>query len=150
MRAPIARFVTPARIVTLARFVTLARSVKSARFVNLAVLITGLLLLPFASLPVAAQAPKRPPNLQPVPEPPPPPKGFELDNALEPQITIIRRGTETVEEYRMGGRLYMMKVTPAGGGTPYFLVDNHGDGSFARQNSHDTGLRPPMWVIHSF
>ena len=144
MRAPIARFVKSAR------FVTSARSVKSARFVNLAVLITGLLLLPFASLPVAAQAPKRPPNLQPVPEPPPPPKGFELDNALEPQITIIRRGTETVEEYRLGGRLYMMKVTPASGGTPYFLVDNHGDGSFARQNSHDTGLRPPMWVIHRF
>ena len=144
MRAPIARFVTSGRFVESARFVA------SAGFVNLAALVFGLLLLPFASLPVAAQAPTRPPNLQPVPEPPPPPKGFELDNAMEPQVTIVRRGTETVEEYRMGGRLYMMKVTPAGGGTPYYLVDNHGDGSFARQNSHDTGLRPPMWVIHSF
>ncbi len=134
----------------IARFVMFARFVKSARFVNLPALIFGLLLLPFASLPVAAQTPARPPNLQPVPEPPPPPKGFELDNALEPQVTIVKRGTETVEEYRMGGRLYMMKVTPAGGGTPYYLVDNHGDGSFARQNSHDTGLRPPMWVIHRF
>jgi hypothetical protein len=121
------------------------------RFVNFAALLLGLSLLsfvPFAAQLVAAQT--RPPNLQPVPEPPPPPKGFELDNAMEPQVTIVRRGTETVEEYRLGGRLYMMKVTPAGGGTPYYLVDNNGDGTFARQNSHDTGLRPPMWVIHRF
>jgi hypothetical protein len=101
-----------------------------------------------AGVPVAAQT--RPPNLQPVPEPPPPPKGYELDSKLEPEVTIIRRGNETVEEYRMGGRLYMMKVTPAGGGTPYYLVDNNGDGKFARQEPHDTGLRPPMWLIHSF
>jgi hypothetical protein len=121
------------------------------RFVNIAALLFGLLLLPFLPLvaqPVSAQT--RPPNLQPVPEPPPPPKGFELDNAMEPQVTIVKRGAETVEEYRLGGRLYMMKVTPAGGGTPYYLVDNNGDGTFARQNSHDTGLRPPMWVIHRF
>ena len=100
--------------------------------------------------PATAQTRERPPNLQPVPEPPPPPKGFELDSALEPQISTVKRGEETVEEYRMGGRLYMMKVTPAGGGTPYYLVDHTGNGSFARQSSHDTGLRPPMWVIHSF
>ncbi len=100
--------------------------------------------------PAAAQTRERPPNLQPVPEPPPPPKGFELDSTLDPQVTIVKRGGETVEEYRMGGRLYMMKVTPEGGGTPYYLVDHTGNGSFARQTTHDTGLRPPMWVIHSF
>jgi len=105
-------------------------------------------LLLCLALPVVAQT--RPPNLQPVPEPPPPPKGFELDPALEPQVTITRRGTDTVEEYRIGGRLYMLKVTPAGGGTPYYLIDQQGDGKFARQNPHDSGLRPPMWVIHSF
>src|SRR5262245_33273791 len=111
-----------------------------------ATLLATLLLC--AALPVAAQ--NRPPNLQPVPEPPPPPRGFELDPALEPQITIRQRGQETVEEHRIGGRLYMIKVTPANGGTPYYLVDQQGDGKFTRQNPHDTGLRPPMWVIHSF
>ena len=49
-------------------------------------------------------------------EPPPPPPGFELDPALEPQVTILKRGTDTVEEYRIGGKLYMVKVTPAHGG----------------------------------
>jgi len=115
--------------------------------------LVAALLLCFAlpmSLPVAAQS-GRPPNLQPVPEPPPPPKGFELDPLLEPQVTVvIRPGGERVEEYRIGGKLYMMKVTPPGSNTPFYLIDQRGDGKFARQESHDSGLRPPMWLIHSF
>src|SRR5690606_26293301 len=38
---------------------------------------------------------------QPIPEPPPPPPGFELDPAAEPQVTIRKRGEDTVEEYRI-------------------------------------------------
>jgi hypothetical protein len=98
---------------------------------------------------VSAQAPSRPPNLQPVPEPPPPPPGMELDPSLEPQVTIIKRGIDTVEEYRIGGRLYMLKVIPPTG-RPYYLVDNLGNGVFTRQDSFDTGFRVPMWVIQSF
>lgn len=100
------------------------------------------------ALPVAAQAQKKP-ALQPVPEPPPPPPGLELDPALEPQVTIIKRGTDTVEEYRVAGKLYMIKVIPPSG-APYFLIDDRGDGKFSRQESFDTGIRPPMWVIHQF
>jgi hypothetical protein len=116
-----------------------------ARIAMIAVLVAGV-----AVPGIPAQAQTRPPNLQPVPEPPPPPKGYEFDGKQEPEVTVVKRGSETVEEYRMGGKLYMMKVTPAGGGTPYYLIDNTGDGTFTRQNSHDTGVRPPMWVIHSF
>ena len=105
------------------------------------------LLLLCAALPVAAQT--KPNNLQPIPEPPPPPPGYEPDPALEPQVTILKRGTDTVEEYRIGGRLYMVKVTPAGG-RPYYMIDHKGDGRFSRQDSLDTGVRPPMWVIHQF
>ena len=108
-------------------------------------LIIALLLA--AALPVAAQQGK--PQLQPLPEPPPPPPGYELDPALEPQVTILKRGTDTVEEYRIGGKLYMIKVTPPGG-KPYYLIDERGDGKFARQEAHDSGIRPPMWVIHQF
>lgn len=96
--------------------------------------------------PAAAQSPA---NARPIPEPPPPPPGFELDPALEPQVTIRKRGEDTVEEYRLGGKLYMLKVTPPGG-RPYYLIDEKGDGKFARQEAHDSGIRPPMWVIHSF
>src|SRR5690242_833564 len=69
--------------------------------------------------PVRPKTPAQPPaadrGLQPLPEPPPPPPGLELDATLEPQVTIQRRGTETIEEYRIQGRLYMVKVTPAHG-----------------------------------
>lgn len=86
---------------------------------------------------------------QPVPEPPPPPPGFELDPAMEPQVTILKRGEDSVEEYRIGGKLYMIKVTPPGG-RPYYLIDERGDGKFLRQEGPDSGVRPPMWVIHQF
>lgn len=88
-------------------------------------------------------------ELQPLPEPPPPPPGMELDPALEPQITIQRRGTETVEEFRIQGRLYMIKVTPAHG-VPYYLIDEGGQGEFIRRDGLDTRTRPPMWVIHQW
>jgi hypothetical protein len=102
-----------------------------------------------AALPAMAQTGARPPVLQPVPEPPPPPPGYELDPALEPQVTILKRGTDTVEEHRIGGRLYMIKVTPARG-APYYLVDHRGDGTFTRHDNFDSAIRPPMWVIYSF
>ena len=95
----------------------------------------------------AAAKPAADRELQPLPEPPPPPPGLELDPALEPQITIQRRGTETVEEFRIQGRLYMIKVTPAHG-VPYYLIDEGGQGEFIRRDSYDTRTRPPMWVIH--
>ena len=61
-----------------------------------------------------AQAPP-PPKLEPLPEAPPPPPEIANDPELEPQVTIIRRETETVEEYRVNGRLTMIKVTPRTG-----------------------------------
>ncbi|MBI2508604.1 MAG: DUF2782 domain-containing protein [Betaproteobacteria bacterium] len=96
------------------------------------------ILLLAVALPLAAQTQGRPSNLQPVPEPPPPPKGYEPDPALEPQVTILKRGADTVEEFRIGGKLYMIKVTPASGGT------------FTRQDNFNSGIRPPMWVIFQF
>jgi len=88
---------------------------------------------------------------QPIPEPPPPPPGYELDPAQEPQVTIRKRGEDTVEEFRINGKLYMMKVTPVGSTTPYYLIDHLGDGNFTRDDlSRGTGTRPPMWVIFSW
>ena len=102
-----------------------------------------------AAKPKVAAAPPAERKLQPLPEPPPPPPGLELDPSLEPQVTIQRRGTETVEEFRIRGRLYMVKVTPAHG-VPYYLIDENGRGDFAHRDNFDTGTRPPMWVIHQW
>lgn len=109
-------------------------------------LLAALLLA--AALPVAAQQSK-PPVLQPLPEPPPAPAGYEPDPALEPQVNVIIRPTETIEEYRLNGKIYMIKVTPKIG-KPYYLVDNVGNGKFVRHDDYDTGLRPPMWLFLQF
>lgn len=104
------------------------------------------LLFAVVALNVAAQ--NRLPKLEPLPEAPPPPPGV-LNEALEPQVTITKRGEDKVEEFRMEGKLYMMKVTPPHG-VPYYLVDNTGSGQWVRQDSKDAGLRVPMWVIGNF
>ncbi len=76
----------------------------------------------------------------------PPPPG-ETDQSLEPEVTIVDRGEELVEEYRINGRLYMIKVIPKKG-IPYFLVDSDGDGSFdVRRNELDEELLIPQWIL---
>jgi hypothetical protein len=98
-----------------------------------------------AGLPAIAQ--QRPADLQPLPEVPPPPP--MVDSAPEPQVTITRRGQDKVEEFRVNGRLYMMKVTPPRG-KPYYLIDNQGDGKWSRHEGVESGLRVPQWVITTF
>ena len=107
-----------------------------------------LLPLLFAILALSVAAQTRPPKLEPIPEPPPPPPGLQ-NEALEPQVTIVKRGEDKVEEFRISGKLYMMKVTPSHG-VPYYLLDHSGEGQWVRQDSKDAGLRVPMWVIGTF
>ncbi|MFV0371509.1 MAG: DUF2782 domain-containing protein [Azonexus sp.] len=103
-----------------------------------------LLALPFATL---AQQPG---DAQPLPAvPPPPPEMEPFDAALEPQVTIVRNEKETREEYRVNGKLYMVKVTPAVG-KPYYLVDRQGDGVMLESDTNPHPVRPPMWIIHSW
>ena len=105
-------------------------------------LLSGFTMTAFAQKQVPA-------NLEPL-QPPPAfdaaPDGAPDD---EPQVTITKQTEQTVEEYRAGGKLYMIKVTPKVG-APYYLVDEKGDGKFARQESLDSGIRPPRWIIHRF
>ena len=106
-----------------------------------------LLFALLAAVALNASAQSRPSNLQPLPEPPPPPRS--LEDPLEPQVTITKRGEDKVEEFRMNGKLYKVKVTPPHG-VPYYLVDDRGDGAFSRHDIQDSGLRVPMWVIGTF
>ena len=107
-----------------------------------------LLLLSVLSLSAFAAKPV-PANLEPLPEPPPLDVSSDASPDEEAQVTITKQTDQTIEEYRVGGKLYMIKVTPKHG-VPYYLVDERGDGKFARQDSLDSGFRPPRWVIHRF
>jgi hypothetical protein len=101
-----------------------------------------LLTLMLSGLAVAAPPTDRPPDLQPVPE-------GTLNSDEGPAVTIKPSSQGQVVEYRANGKLYMLKVIPKVG-KPYYLIDQRGDGQFARQDSLDSGLRPPMWVIKEF
>lgn len=108
---------------------------------------------PLAGL--AAEAPKRG-----APEPsaaaPPPPVSSETrsspapepETGLEPEITITTRGEVTYEEYRMHGKLYMIKITPKQG-KPYYLIDRDGSGQFRRSELEPT-ISIPNWIIKSW
>jgi hypothetical protein len=110
------------------------------------------LLVVAAAFEAAAQsAPRaRPPGTVPLDEPPPPPPLVETDPALEPQVTVRTEGEQTIQEYRIRGKLYMQRVTPKHG-RPYILIDHKGDGTFTKQdNTLDTGNRVPQWVLLEF
>jgi hypothetical protein len=88
--------------------------------------------------------------------PPPPPETYDplsvpdLPGAEypEPEVTITTKGTEIHEEYRVNGRLYMIKVIPAKG-KPYYLIDHEGSGQF-RRSDFEPRIAIPMWVIKRF
>jgi Protein of unknown function (DUF2782) len=112
---------------------------------NDAILILSLLLISSST----AWA-TEPPKLEPLPPPPVFDAGPDTGNPDdEPFVTITKEAGQTVEEYRANGKVYMIKITPKHG-PPYYLVDERGDGKFTRQESLDSGFRPPRWVIKRF
>jgi hypothetical protein len=88
-------------------------------------------------------------KLAPLPEPLPPPP-LPADAPDEPAVRIPVPERDTVEEIRAGGRIVMLKVTPRGGGRPYYLVDTTGSGNWMRREPLDDGVRVPMWPLYIF
>lgn len=109
-----------------------------------------LTLFMFGSFSLSAFAAQPVPgNLEPLPPPPAFTAAADAAPDEEAEVTIIKQTELTIEEYRAGGKLYMIKITPKVG-APYYLLDDRGDGKFARQESLDSGFRPPRWIIHKF
>ena len=105
----------------------------------------------FATTLCMAQAPGPPPLPPPTASttPPPPPPDLGNDADLEPQVTIIRRENDVLEEVRIQGELRFVKVTPRNG-RPYYLIPDAGGQAFLRRDSLDISLKVPMWVLFSF
>ena len=98
---------------------------------------------------VAAADKVRPDNLEPLEDVPPPPKvsdGEALEG--EPQVTIRKKGADTIEEYRINGELYMMKVTPEHG-VPYYLHKEDSDGAWLNDGPSPP-LSVPKWILFRF
>ena len=67
---------------------------------------------------------------------------------LTTEITIIPKKSETRAEYRAGGILYMIKITPRGG-RPFYLIDHQGDGIFVRSDLAQIDVIP-TWLSEQF
>lgn len=98
------------------------------------------------SLPVIAETPDEA-VLEDIPEPPVLPDPVESGEAIEPEITIIHREEALIEEYRVNGNLYMVKITPSVG-KPYYLIDRDGDGQMeSRFSGIYDDIIVPQWVL---
>ena len=66
---------------------------------------------------------------------------------LQGADVTTRAGTDgdTVEEYRVGGQLRMVKVTPLRG-APYYLIDSNGDGHLDSSKGEGP-VSPVYWKL---
>ena len=83
--------------------------------------------------------------------PPPPPMSDDQSGQeeIEPEVVIIQREDKTIEEYRVNGRLYMIKIIPKNA-PPYFLLDNDGDGAMETRlgvSDLEPDIMIPRWVL---
>jgi hypothetical protein len=108
------------------------------------------------TLSIFAQSNQQPNDLQPLPELPdltheePELPDLGIDPSLEPQVTIIKGKEETIEEYRVGGQLYMIKVIPRIG-KPFYLLNKRSPvGEPHRGDLEGYGVNVPMWEIYRF
>ncbi len=105
--------------------------------------------LPFAWGTLLAQEDlEKPPKIPHavVEEEPLPPK--IQDEQLEPTVTIREEEDRRIEEYKMNGRVYMIKVTPKEG-VPYYYIDSDGDGKLELDLDQQAlnPVQPVHWKI---
>ncbi len=91
---------------------------------------------------------EKPPEIPPAlsEEEPLPPK--VQDEQIEPSVTIREEEDRRIEEYRRGGRVYMVKVTPKKG-IPYYYIDADGDGQLELDLDQQAlnPVQPVHWKI---
>jgi len=64
---------------------------------------------------------------------------------IEPTVTIREEENRLIEEYRMNGQIYMVKVTPRGG-IPFYYIDTDGDGKL--ELDVDQQAMNPVQPVH--
>ena len=68
---------------------------------------------------------------------------------LEPAVTIRQESGNRIEEFRVRGRVYAIRVTPPIG-KPYLLVDRTGKGTMTKMDDIAGGTNPPQWTLFEF
>ena len=117
---------------------------KPRQWSSLAILVfaSAMLVSPLLAQEDLEKPPPIPPeSTEDVPIPPKVP-----NEQIEPTVTIREEEERLVEEYRMNGQLYMVKVTPKKGGIPYYYVDTNGDGKL--ELDVDQQAMNPVQPVH--
>lgn len=123
------------------------------RWITFALFVSGLFWL---ASPTMAQSSRQPEGLVPLPEFTEPlaqdeisPPDLGLDPSLEPEVTITEGTDATVEEHRINGQLYMIKIIPRIG-RPYFLLNRSRASEPPHRGNMESGISVPMWEIYRF
>ena len=121
---------------------------KNRNYKNLSLLLLALVVVQ-SSLTALAKDKVPPANLQPLEDIPPPPIADDGNLTDEPQVTIVKKKNgDTVEEYRIGGQLYMMKITPSHG-VPYYMHREDQEGGWINDGPSQP-LSIPKWTLFRF
>ena len=108
--------------------------------------IAVMILLP-GSVPAQDDLAKPPPippaDAEDVPIPP-----KIQEEQIVPTVTIRAEEERMIEEYRLDGQIYMVKVTPRGG-IPYYYIDTNGDGRLEldMDQSAMNPVQPVYWKV---
>lgn len=82
-----------------------------------------------------------------MPEQPELPPAIQSGEEMQPDITIIRKGKETIQEFRRNGKVYMIKIVPQVG-PAYYMLDTNGDGKMdVKKNDLDKNTDINQWLL---
>jgi hypothetical protein len=111
------------------------------------VMFAVVLMFPWGTL-LAQEDLEKPPEIPNavVEDEPLPPK--VQGEQFEPTVTIREEEDRRIEEYRMNGQIYMIKVTPEKG-VPYYYIDTDGDGQLELDMTQQAlnPVQPVYWKI---
>jgi hypothetical protein len=108
--------------------------------------LLAILSLGLASKVLLAVTPSTAELLEEVEPPPKVQEGQPLED--EPEVTIRKEGKKTIQEYRINGELYMMKVTPDHG-VSYYLYKEDQQSDWVNVGPNPP-LAVPKWTLFRF
>jgi hypothetical protein len=108
--------------------------------------LSAMILIPGSALAqddLAKPPPIPPADTEDVPIPP-----KIQEEQIVPTVTIREEDERMIEEYRLNGQVYMVKITPKGG-IPYYYIDTNGDGRLEldMDPSAMNPVQPVYWKV---